>query len=145
MDFDNTIEKTLNEIQKVMNTNSIVGNPIEAKDKVIIPISRTALGFGLGVGNNSGKSATELAGTGGGGSIDPVALLIVYTNIPGPDGVELVNIEKNDTPIEDLLSSIGQMAFGLLNNSKVEPATEVPVEGNIDKIKTKIKPNKKSE
>ena len=140
MDFDNSIEKTLDEIQKVMNTNSVVGTPITTKDKIIIPISKTALGFGIGVANNAGKSETELGGAGGGGSIDPVALLIVYTNIPGPDGVELVPINPEDTPIEDLLTSIGKMAFSLFENSNVEPATELPSESNIDKIKTKIKP-----
>lgn len=144
MDFDNSIEKTLVEIQKVMNTNSIVGNPINAKDKVIIPISKTALGFGIGVANNSGKSATELGGAGGGGSIDPVALLVVYNNISGPEGVSLIPIDKNGMQLEDLLSSIGQMAFGLLNNSKVEPATEAAAGSGIDKIKTKIKPDKES-
>ena len=94
MHLDDSIEKTLNEIQKVMSTNSIVGTPITTKDKTIIPISKTALGFGVGVGNNAGKNETELGGAGGGGSIDPVALLIVYTDIPGPNGVELVPIDR---------------------------------------------------
>ncbi len=142
MDFDSSIEKTLDEIQKVMNTNSIIGNPIDAKDKVIIPISKTALGFGIGVANNSGNSATEVGGAGGGGSVDPVALLVVYKDIPGPNGITLVPVDKNGIQLEDLLSSIGQMAFNLLNNSKVEPASEANVGGSVDKIKTKIKSSK---
>lgn len=142
MDLDNSVEKTLKEIQKVMNTNSIIGNPITTKDKVIIPISKTALGFGVGVANNAGKSTTELGGAGGGGSIDPVALVIVYNNIPGPDGIEVLPIDQVDTPLEDLLSGIGKMAFGLLENSNVEPASDEISESSIDKIKTKIKPNK---
>jgi uncharacterized spore protein YtfJ len=139
MHLDDSIEKTLNEIQKVMSTNSIVGTPITTKDKTIIPISKTALGFGVGVGNNAGKNETELGGAGGGGSIDPVALLIVYTDIPGPNGVELVPIDKEGTSIEDVISSITKIASGFLQNSNVEPATEVSSEGSIDKIKTKIK------
>lgn len=140
MDFDSSIEKTLDEIQKVMNTNCIVGKPIETNDKTIIPISKTALGFGLGVANNSGDSQTDLGGVGGGGSIDPIALLIVYNNIPGPEGVELVRLDNQGTPIEDLLSGVGKTILGLLDKSDVQPATEIPVESNIDKIKTKIKP-----
>ena len=38
MNLDNSIEKTLNEIQKVMNTNSNVGTRIDADDKLIIHI-----------------------------------------------------------------------------------------------------------
>ena len=141
MNLDNSIEKTLSEIQKVMNTNSIVGTPIEANDKIIIPISKTALGFGVGVGNNNGTSETGIGGTGGGGSIDPVALLIVYKNIPGPNGVELVQINKDDS-LEGLLSGISKVVMGVLNNAKETPAGEIPSESSIDKIKTKIKNNK---
>lgn len=144
MDFDTSIEKTLSQIQNVMSTNSIVGRPVAVKDKVIIPISKTALGFGVGVGNNTGNSSTELGGAGGGGSIDPVALLVVYADIPGPQGVELVPIDKSNTPIEDLLSSVGKMAFDFLGNSNVEPAKDVTSESSIDKIKTKIKPKSDS-
>ncbi len=142
MDLDNSIEKTLDKIQKVMNTDSVVGKPIVTKDKTIIPISKTALGFGVGVANNSAESKTDVGGAGGGGSIDPIALLIVYNDIPGPQGVELVRVDNAGTTLEDVLSTVGSAVFGLLDNSNVKPATEVPVEGNIDKIKTKIKPKK---
>lgn len=142
MDFDSSIEKTLDEIQKVMNTNSIVGKPIVTHDKTVIPISKTALGFGIGVANNSGDSQTDLGGVGGGGSVDPIALLIVYNNIPGPDGVELVRLDNQDTTVSELLSGVGKTVFNLLENSNVKPATEVPEDSNIDKIKTKIKPKK---
>lgn len=138
MNLDNSIEKTLNEIQKVMNTNSIVGTPIDADDKLIIPISKTSLGFGVGVADNKGTNETGIGGTGGGGSIDPVALLIVYKNIPGPNGVELVQINKDDS-LEGLLSGVSKVVMGVLNNAKETPATELPSESNIDKIKTKIK------
>ena len=142
MDFDNSIEKTLNEIQKVMSANSIVGNPIKANDKVIIPISKSALGFGVGVGNNAGNSSTEFGGAGGGGSIDPVALVIVYTNIPGPQGVEVLPIDKSDTTINDLLSTVGNFVPSFMDNSNLQPASDDQTESNIDKIKTKIKPSK---
>ncbi|MBR0472405.1 MAG: hypothetical protein IJI98_06865 [Methanosphaera sp.] len=140
MDFNNSIEKTLDEIQKLMNTNSIVGEPIVTHDKTILPISKTALGFGIGVANKSDESKTDLGGVGGGGSIDPIALLIVYNNIPGPEGVELVRLDNQDTPLEDLLSGVGKTIFGLLENSNIKPASEAPADTNIDKIKTKIKP-----
>ena len=140
MELDNSIEKTLTEIQNVMNTNSIVGNPIKVNDKVIIPISKTALGFGVGVASRNGKNDTNGGAAGGGGSIDPVAFVIVYTNIPGPDGVEVLPVENVDTPLEDILSGIGKVAFDLIGNSNVEPAIDESSESSIDKIKTKIKP-----
>ena len=125
-----------------MNTNSIIGTPITTRDKTIIPISKAALGFGVGVANNEGNSQTNLGGAGGGGSIDPVALIIVYHDIPGPNGVELVQVNQTDTPLEDLLTGVGKTIFSLFENSKVEPASENIQDSTIDQIKTKIKPKK---
>lgn len=148
MDLDNSIEKTIINLQKLMNTDSIIGKPISTPDKVVIPISKAALGFGVGVGSKNGNNESNLGGAGGGGSVDPIALLIIYNNIPGPEGVELVRIDEMDTPIEDLLSGVGKVLFDFLGNNK-SSSKNVPVEseGNIEKIKTKIKPktdNKKS-
>lgn len=144
MDMDNSIEKTLSELQKVMNTNSIVGTPRKSGNKTIIPISKTALSFGLGMGNNSGKSVTEIGGVAGGGSIDPVAFVIISDDVPGTDGVKIIPIDSSFTSIESVLSSIGNVIFDFLGNSNVVPAGETPKEdssaGNIEKIKTKIKP-----
>lgn len=140
MALEEKIETTFTQIQKVMDANSIVGNAISTKDKIIIPISKVSLGFGVGTVNNQGGSTTEVGGAGGGGSIDPVAFLIIYNNIPGPDGVELVPLESG-TPMEDLLSSIGQFAFDLISGGDSQSAPAEDASSNIDKIKTKIKVN----
>lgn len=140
MDLDNSVEKTLTEIQKVMNANSIVGTPIATNDKVIIPISKTALGFGVGVTTNKGNSETNLGGAGGGGSIDPVAFVVVHKNIPGAAGVDILRVDNNGTSLESLVEGVGKTIFGFLENSNLEPATEVNDDSTIDKIKTKIKP-----
>lgn len=143
MDLNNSIEETLNQIQEVMNTNSIIGTPITTADKTIIPISKTALGFGVGVGKYDGNSDTELGGAGGGGSIDPVAFIIIYNNIPGPDGVEILPVEGNDTPLEDLLMGVGKLIFDLIGSRNAEPAGNESVDdstdNNVNDMKTKIK------
>lgn len=145
MNMDSSIEKTLTEIQKVMSANSIIGTPVETDDQTVIPISKTALGFGIGVANNSGKSSTELGGVGGGGSIDPVAFIVISHNVPGPEGVQIIPVDQQNDSLESLLSGIGKFVFDIMGNSTVEPATEedndAPDQGSIDKIKTKIKPS----
>ena len=139
MNLDNSIEKTLSEIQKVMNTDSIIGSPLTIKDNTIIPISKTALGFGIGLGNHEGDKNTEIGGAGGGGSIDPIAFVVIYDNVPGPNGVEVVPVEGNDTPIEDLLNGLGQFVFDFLSNRNAQPAQDVPNDVDSDDIKTKVK------
>lgn len=140
MSLENTIETTLNQIQKVMGTNSVIGTAISTKDKVIIPISKVAMGFGVGTANNNGDSETAVGGAGGGGSIDPVAFLIIYNNIPGPDGVQLITVDGNNS-LDDILESAGKFVFDLISNSSSGvPATKKDGDhSNIDKIKTKIK------
>lgn len=140
MSLDSSIEITLNEIQKVMNTNSIIGNPIKTNEKIIIPISKAALGFGVGNGRYEGGNNTEIGGAGGGGSIDPVAFLVIYTNIPGPEGVQVLPVDATDTPLEDLLQGVGGLLFSLFDNSANQPQNPEDDQGTIDKIKTKIKP-----
>lgn len=82
------LKTTLEEIEKVLSTRSVVGEPIEVDGNTLIPLS--SIGFGFGAGGGSGKApkaeATEGAGsgTGGGGGIKPVAVVIV-----NKDGVRL--------------------------------------------------------
>ncbi|WP_069592947.1 GerW family sporulation protein [Methanosphaera sp. WGK6] len=146
MDLDSSLDKTLTQIQNVMNANSIIGDPITTKDKTIIPISKVALGFGIGLGKNEGKTETEMGGAGGGGSIDPVAFVVIHHNIPGPNGVEILPIEGTGTPLGDLLVDVGKVIFDLIGNQGMGMSgEEVPEENtnSIDKIKTKVKSTKK--
>lgn len=66
-------EKLLEGLKQISQAETVIGKPIESEGNVIIPVSRVSLGFGLG--GNQGKS--ELTGSAGGASIDPVAFLVI--------------------------------------------------------------------
>ena len=144
MSLEDTIETTLSQIQNVMGANSIVGTAITTKDKVIIPISKVALGFGVGTADNQGDSNTYIGGAGGGGSIDPVAFLVVSNDIEGPAGVQLVSLNSNN-PLGDILEGVGNVLFDIIGNgmsqcSKSPGAkTSKTKSSTVDDIKTKIK------
>lgn len=87
--MDNTMEKksplndlmrsTMEKIHEMVDTNTIVGEPINTVDGVtLIPISKVSFGFGSG-GGDYGKPAKD--GFGGGSAagvkIDPVAFLVI--------------------------------------------------------------------
>lgn len=87
--MDNTMEKksplndlmrsTMEKIHEMVDTNTIVGEPINTVDGVtLIPISKVSFGFGSG-GGDYGKAAKD--GFGGGSAagvkIDPVAFLVI--------------------------------------------------------------------
>lgn len=144
MELESSIETTLNQIQKVMNANSIIGDAIDTGDKVIIPISKTALGFGIGAGEDSGKN---IGGTAGGGSVDPVAVIIVSKNVSGPEGVKILPL-NGSVPFTDMLADAGQHIMELIggnakkSSSNKKKAKEEKENSTVDEIKTKIKPEK---
>ena len=80
MDVENLLKTTLAEIEKMLTTRTVVGEPIEVAGNTLIPLVSVGFGFGGGGGEGqdpkkSGASGTG-AGSGGGGGIRPVALVI---------------------------------------------------------------------
>lgn len=91
--MDNTMDKkhpvsdlmrsTIEKIHELVDTNVIVGQPINTPDGVtLIPISRVNFGFGSG-GGDYGKGPKENFGGGGGAGvkIDPVAFLTIKDGV----------------------------------------------------------------
>ncbi len=89
MDVTELIKNTLNEIQDLMLTRTVVGDPIEAGDHTVIPVSKVTFGFGGGGGEK--KDVDQGQGVGGGWSIEPVGFVII-----GPDGARLLTIGEQD-------------------------------------------------
>jgi uncharacterized spore protein YtfJ len=79
--LENLLKTALGEIERVLTTKTVVGEPLVVGGNTIIPL--VAVGFGFGGGGGSGedqKSAAAKgagAGTGGGGGIKPVAVIVV--------------------------------------------------------------------
>jgi sporulation protein YtfJ len=91
--MDNTMDKkhpvselmrsTIEKIHELVDTNVIVGQPINTPDGVtLIPISRVNFGFGSG-GGDYGKAQPHQFGGGGGAGvkIDPVAFLTIKDGV----------------------------------------------------------------
>ena len=77
--LSNLMQSTMEKVHEMVDTNTIVGQPITTPDGVtLIPISKVSFGFGSG-GGDYGKAAKE--GFGGGSAagvrIDPVAFLVI--------------------------------------------------------------------
>ena len=77
--LNDLMRSTMDKIREMVDTNTIVGQPITTPDGVtLIPISKVSFGFGSG-GGDYGKAAKE--GFGGGSAagvrIDPVAFLVI--------------------------------------------------------------------
>ena len=107
---ENLIKTTMQEIEKMLSSKTVVGDPIVVENNTIIPL--VSVGFGFGAGGGAGKSTGsekgegEGGGTGGGGGIKPVALLIV-----NKDGVRLEPIKSATSSImEKVVDTVGEVA-----------------------------------
>ena len=74
------LKTSLEELERVLDTKTVVGEPIVIEGNTLIPL--ISIGFGFGAGGGTGKSEKGDdegvgAGTGGGGGIRPVALVII--------------------------------------------------------------------
>lgn len=82
---EDLIKTTLGEIEKVLGSNTAVGEPIKVGETTIIPL--ISVGFGLGGGGGTGRGEAKqkreglgegIAGGGGaGGGVKPIAVIIV--------------------------------------------------------------------
>ena len=89
-DFENLFTKAIGEIERILNTKTVVGEPIKVEGNTVIPLVSVGFGFavGAGEGNDPKKGPGSGGGTGGGGGIKPVALVIV-----SKDGVRVESIK----------------------------------------------------
>ena len=81
MEIVESITKTtLGEIEKVLSSRTIVGDPVTLDGRTIVPLISVAFGFGAGGGSGSRegqrKGEGEGGGTGGGALMRPVAVII---------------------------------------------------------------------
>ena len=101
------------ELSSVLSTESVIGEPIIQGDKVLIPVSKLGFAIGSGSGKSSGREAGgEGTGGGGGGGVEPIALIAVYKDIPGPDGVQVLPLNtpsKIPEVIEKAIESFTNM------------------------------------
>ena len=95
---ESLLKATLGEVERLLNSRTVVGEPITVEGNTIIPL--VAVGFGFGAGGGSGKEQKAMsaegagAGSGGGGGVKPVAVIIV-----SKDGVRVEPVRKGAATI----------------------------------------------
>ena len=128
----------MNSIQDMIDVNTIIGEPIETSNNVVvIPISKVSFGFAAGGSEFKGETIDEYSkrdkeeeiqyrlpfggGSGAGVSINPIAFLVVQ-----PDGVKLLpvnyasSVEKLLDYVPDLFDKTNGLIGKLLNNKQTE-------------------------
>jgi uncharacterized spore protein YtfJ len=101
-EVEELIKTTLGEIERVLSTKAVVGEPMTIEGKTIIPL--VSIGFGFGGGGGSGGPKDKMegsgAGAGGGGGVKPLGIIIV-------DGAD-VRIEPIRGKVAGFVESIAE-------------------------------------
>lgn len=112
-DVEKLVRTTLGEVEKVLSTKTVVGEPITIDGTTLIPL--ISVGFGFGAGGGSGKGEAKQSGegagggTGGGAGVKPIAMVIIDKNgarIEPLKGGMATAVEKLGDTIPDVVGKV---------------------------------------
>ncbi len=111
------MDVTLQRIKEMVDSNTIIGTPINLKDGTfILPISKITFGFASGGSDIPTKETKENfgGGTGAGVSITPVAFLVVQES-----GVRLIQLADKNGTMDRIVTMMPEMmdkVSGIVND-----------------------------
>lgn len=93
MGLEDVMKEVTSELERLVSAKTVVGEPVIAGDKTILPITKVSFGFGSGGGEGSKNNVESGFGGGGGGGakIEPVAFLVI-----SDEGVRLMTLSGNN-------------------------------------------------
>lgn len=105
---------TLEKVKELVGSNTIIGDPIQAGETTILPVSKVTFGFAGGGSDFGARTTKELfgGGTGAGVSVTPVAFLVI-----GKDGnVRTIQLADSSSSIDRILNMLPEFADWLSAN-----------------------------
>ncbi len=94
---ENLIEKVLGELHRIVQTETVIGEPVQAGKVTLIPVSRISFGFGAGGQDGKGQS-----GTGGGATVEPIAFVV----IDAEGEVKIMTLKEKDASLGQLVGLV---------------------------------------
>ena len=82
------IKATVDELHKLINIDNVIGNPIETEDKILIPVMRMGVGFGVGenlIGNNDNGAV------GAGAGLETISMVMIPQKGNDNEGVRVID------------------------------------------------------
>jgi uncharacterized spore protein YtfJ len=114
--IESLFDKAVGEIERMLNSKTVVGEPIKIEGNTLIPLVNVGFGFGVGSGEGTEpkKGAGHGGGTGGGGGVKPVALIIINDK-----GVHVESIKSGAaSAFEKVAETVGKAAAAKAGETK---------------------------
>ncbi len=106
------LDLTINGLGDLAKTDIVTGNPVQIKDKTIVPIIKMTVGFGGGGGAGEGEGKDRKHPQGGGGkgmgagAAGGVSLMPVAVIVKDEKGVRVLKVPHPKKGLEKLMDKI---------------------------------------
>jgi uncharacterized spore protein YtfJ len=114
--IESLFDKAVGEIERMLNSKTVVGEPIKIEGNTLIPLVNVGFGFGVGSGEGTEqqKGSGHGGGTGGGGGVKPVALIVI-----NDQGVHVESIKSGAaSAFEKIAETVGKAAAAKAGETK---------------------------
>ncbi len=101
--IDELLKAVLPELRQMAKAQTVVGDPVQAGDSTVIPVSKVSVGFGAGGGEGEDPKGKG-SGTGGGAMIEPVAFIVITEG-----KVKVVPLTAKDTTIGKVIDLVPEI------------------------------------
>lgn len=109
---EDTVKSTLDGLLKVIQTDNVIGEPIESNGKTLIPITRIGLGYASAQGQSTSRKSAQGTGAGGGAAVEPIAFVVIDEK--AEEQIKVVPL-KSQEPLNTAISEISELALEFLN------------------------------
>jgi uncharacterized spore protein YtfJ len=95
--------------------SQLICQPIELEDKIIIPVTKMGMGFGTNMnrtGANVNEESLARQAAGGGVGFFPVAVLIIFKGVSGPEGLKVVALSPPGESLSAIAFDITEKMMG---------------------------------
>jgi len=75
-EVETLLKATIAEMERILTSKTVIGEPITAGKKTVVPLLSVGAGFGPGAGSGKGDEGAT-GGAGGGFGMKPVAVIII--------------------------------------------------------------------
>ncbi len=124
MNPEEMMKSIVEQLRASLATQNVIGEAIVLGDKTLIPFTSIGLGFGSGAGEGGdAKQKGKGGGGGGGGGVEPVAAVVVFRGIEGPEGVKVLPLQKASPMAKAIGETLGGLAKAMSKQKKEKTAS----------------------
>ncbi len=98
--LEELLQSILPELRQMAKAQTVIGDPIQAGESTVIPVSKVSVGFVAGGGKDA-KDGGSGSGSGGGASIEPIAFIVITNG-----KVQLVPVTSKDTTVGKVIDLV---------------------------------------